>query len=86
MELQYPNDCAPLLRERVGHRALPGNDGQKLWFVDGPIGEVASFEGRIDWNTIKRTSTAPKLMDVSTVQRQGWSAVTPTSVGLPKNM
>ena len=89
-EFLYVDDladaCVFLMKTYNGSNPINVGSGDDLSILDlaRKVKQVIGFSGKINWDLSKPDGTPRKLLDVSLINKLGWSAKTPLEDGIKK--
>jgi len=89
-EFLYVDDladaCVFLMKTYNGSNPINVGSGDDLSILDlaRKVKQVIGFSGEINWDSSKPDGTPRKLLDVSLINKLGWSAKTPLEDGIKK--
>ena len=89
-EFLYVDDladaCVFLMKKYNGSNPINVGSGDDLSILDlaRKVKQVIGFSGKINWDLSKPDGTPRKLLDVSLINKLGWSAKTPLEDGIKK--
>ncbi|MEQ1642221.1 MAG: GDP-L-fucose synthase [Pyrinomonadaceae bacterium] len=75
-------DATDIYSQGISHVNIGCGEDIEIGNLASIIGRIVGFDGTIRYDTDKPDGTPRKLLDVSRLNRLGWSAQTPLDVGL----